>query len=139
MYAIRSYYVATGISPRLAKVALSVEVNGEVRDLSRPILESSRVKILKWEDAGGKYAYWHSSAHVMAEAVEALFPGTKFGIGPPIENGFYYDIDMGGHRLAPEDLEAIERRMLELVRRDVPFEREEIPWEDAVAYFREIV
>ncbi len=129
--------IATGISPRLAKVALSVEVNGEVRDLSRPILESSRVKILKWEDAGGKYAYWHSSAHVMAEAVEALFPGTKFGIGPPIENGFYYDIDMGGHRLAPEDLEAIERRMLELVRRDVPFEREEIPWEDAVAYFRE--
>jgi len=128
--------IATGISPRLAKAALSVEVNGEVWDLSRPIGESSRVRILKWEDAGGKYAYWHSSAHLMAEAVEALFPGTKFGIGPPIDNGFYYDIDMGDHRLVPEDLEAIEKKMVELSKRDVPFVRQEISWKDAVAYFR---
>src|SRR3990172_6718416 len=126
--------IATGISPRLAKAALSVEVNGEVWDLSRPIGESSRVRILKWEDAGGKYAYWHSSAHLMAEAVEALFPGTKFGIGPPIDNGFYYDIDMGDHRLVPEDLEAIEKKMVELSKRDVPFVRQEISWKDAVAY-----
>jgi len=129
--------IATGISPRLAKVALAVEVDGEVRDLSRPILGSARVRILKWEDAGGKYAYWHSSAHLMAEAVEALFPGTKFGIGPPIENGFYYDLDMGDHRLVPGDLEAIEKKMSELAKRDVPFLREEVRWEDAVEYFRE--
>src|SRR6185436_6221669 len=110
--------IATGISPRLAKVALAIEVNGEIQDLARPITQPGSVKILKWEDAGGKYAYWHSSAHLMAEAVEALFPGTKFGIGPPIENGFYYDIDMGDHHLSPDDLETIEKRMRELAARD---------------------
>ncbi len=115
--------IAQGISPRLAKVALAVEVDGEIRDLARPITASAAVRILKWEDDGGKYAYWHSSAHLMAEAVEALFPGTKFGIGPPIENGFYYDIDMGEHRLSPADLEAIEKRMGELASRDVPYTR----------------
>ena len=85
-----------------------------MRDLSRPLTADASVRILKWEDDGGKYAYWHSSAHLMAEAVEALFPGTKFGIGPPIENGFYYDIDMGDHSLTPEDLAAIEKKMGEL-------------------------
>jgi len=129
--------IATGISPRLAKAALAVEVNGQVWDISRPILEAARVRILKWEDSGGKYAYWHSSAHVMAEAVEALFPGTKFGIGPPIDNGFYYDLDMGDHPLVPTDLEAIEKKMGELTKRDVPFVRDEIPWQDAVDYFTE--
>ncbi len=128
--------IAQGISPRLAKVALAIEVGGEIRDLSRPITASTSVRILKWEDDGGKFAYWHSSAHVMAEAVEALFPGTKFGIGPPIENGFYYDIDMGDHRLSPADLEAIEKRMGEIAVRDVPFTRRELPWEEAVDYFR---
>jgi threonyl-tRNA synthetase len=129
--------IAQGISPRLAKVALSIEVNGEIRDLARPIRESSPVRILKWEDDGGKYAFWHSSAHLMAEAVEGLFPGTKFGIGPPIENGFYYDLDMGDHRLVPDDLDAIEKRMRELSARDVPFERRELSWDEAAAYFKE--
>lgn len=128
--------IAQGISPRLAKAALSVEVEGEVRDLSRPINESSSVRILKWEDEGGKRAFWHSSAHLMAEAVESLFPGTKFGIGPPIENGFYYDLDMGDHRLTPEDLGALEKKMRELSARDVPYVREELSWDDAVEYFR---
>ena len=129
--------IARGISPRLAKAALSIEVNGEIRDLARPIVVASSVRILKWEDGGGKLAYWHSSAHLMAEAVEAIFPGTKFGIGPPIENGFYYDIDMGDHRLTPGDLEAIEKRMGELATRDVPYSRREISWDEAVAYFSE--
>jgi threonyl-tRNA synthetase len=129
--------IAQGISPRLAKVALAIDVDGEVWDLSRPIPSSSTVRILKWEDEGGKSAFWHSSAHLMAEAVEGLFPGTKFGIGPPIENGFYYDIDMGDHRLSPGDLEAIESRMKELVARDVPYQRRELSWDEAVAWFRE--
>jgi threonyl-tRNA synthetase len=128
--------IAEGISPRLAKAALAVEVDGEVRDLSRPITSDAGVKILKWEDDGGKQAYWHSSAHLMAEAVEALFPGTKFGIGPPIENGFYYDIDMGDHRLTPGDLESIEKKMRELSSRDVPYERRELSWDEAAEYFR---
>ncbi len=129
--------IAEGISPRLAKVALAIEVDGEVRDLARAINAPAAVRILKWEDQGGKSAYWHSSAHLMAEAVEALFPGTKFGIGPPIENGFYYDIDMGAHRLSPADLESIEKRMGELASRDVPYTRRELPWAEAVSYFRE--
>lgn len=128
--------VANSISRGLAREALAVEINGEVRDLSRPIDVDSTVRILKWQDPGGKFAYWHSSAHLMAEAIEALFPGTKFGIGPPIEQGFYYDIDMGDHHISPEDLERIEKKMLECSQRDVPFVREEKRWEDAVEYFR---
>lgn len=128
--------IAGSISKGLAKEALAVEVNGEVWDLSRPITADASVKILKWSDDGGKYAYWHSSAHLMAEAVEKLFPGTKFGIGPPIETGFYYDIDVGDHSLTGEDLLHIEAVMRELAERDVPFVREEKPWEEAVAYFR---
>ncbi|HLX13078.1 MAG TPA: TGS domain-containing protein, partial [Bacteroidota bacterium] len=127
--------VAKGISNSLAREALAIEVNGEVRDLSRAIPANASVKILKWDDAGGKYAYWHSSAHLMAEAIEALFPGTKFGIGPPIDEGFYYDIDMGGHSLSPEDLQKIEERMYDLAKRDVPYKREERAWQDAVSYF----
>jgi len=128
--------IATSISKGLAREALAVEVNGEVWDLSRPIESDSAVRILKWADDGGKYAYWHSSAHLMAEALEALFPGTKFGIGPPVEGGFYYDIDMGEHRLTAEDLERVEKKMVELAERDAPYVREEKPWDDAVAYFR---
>ena len=129
--------IAESISKGLAREALAVEVNGEVWDLSRPISSDSSVKILKWADDGGKYAYWHSSAHLMAEAIEALYPGTKFGIGPPIENGFYYDIDMGDHSLTTEELGKIEKKMSELTQRDVPYVREEKKWDDAVAYFRE--
>src|SRR5207247_10740527 len=115
---------------------LAVEVDGEVWDLSRPIHHNAAIRILKWADDGGKYAYWHSSAHLLAEALESLFPGTKFGIGPPIENGFYYDIDMGDHAISSEHLAKIEHKMVEFSRRDVPFIREEKSWDEAVAYFR---
>ena len=110
--------IAEGISKGLAKEALAVEVNGEVRDLSRPIKEDASLKILKWADDGGKHAYWHSSAHLMAAAVEELFPGAKFGIGPPIETGFYYDLDLGDHTLVAEDLQKIEDKMRELSAKD---------------------
>ena len=129
--------IAESISKGLAREALAVEVNGEVWDLSRGIESDAAVKILKWDDDGGKYAFWHSSAHLMAAAVESLFPGTKFGIGPPIETGFYYDIDVGDHALTGEDLKKIEERMVELSAKDVPYVREETKWEEAVAYFRE--
>ncbi len=127
--------LARSISAGLAKEALAVEVDGEVWDLSRKIEHHASVRILKWADAGGKYAYWHSSAHLMAEAVEQLYPGTKFGIGPPIDQGFYYDIDMGDYTLTVDDLAKIENKMAELSKRDVPFAREEKSWEEAVAYF----
>jgi threonyl-tRNA synthetase len=127
--------VAKSISAGLAREALAMEFNGEVWDLSRPLSCDGSLKILKWDEGGGKLAYWHSSAHLMAEAVEALFPGTKFGIGPPIEQGFYYDIDMGDHTLSPDDLLKVEEKMYELAKRDVPYRREQKSWEDAVAYF----
>lgn len=129
--------IAERIGKRLAKDALAIEANGEVWDLSRKIENDASVRILTWDDDGGKYAYWHSSAHLMAEAVEALFPDAKFGIGPPIEQGFYYDIDLGDHRLSPEDVARIEEKMYELAARDVPYVREEKDWSDAVEYFRE--
>ncbi|MBI1805355.1 MAG: threonine--tRNA ligase [Ignavibacteriae bacterium] len=128
--------VAKSISSGLAREALAVEFNGEVWDLSRNFFQNGTLKILKWTDDGGKFAYWHSSAHLMAEAIESLFPGTRFGIGPPIENGFYYDIDMGDHALSPDDLSTIEEKMYELTKRDVPYVREEKSWDDAVSYFQ---
>ncbi|MBI3110153.1 MAG: threonine--tRNA ligase [Ignavibacteriales bacterium] len=128
--------IAEHVSKGLAREALAVEVNGEVWDLGRPITADSSLRILKWGDDGGKYAFWHSSAHLMAEAIEAHYPGTKFGIGPPIENGFYYDIDMGDHTLTGEDLVRIEKTMYELCGRDVPYVREEKSWDEAVAYFK---
>lgn len=128
--------VAKSISSGLHREALAIEVNGEVWDLSRSLVNGAGIKILKWQDDGGKYAYWHSSAHLMAESIEALYPGTKFGIGPPIENGFYYDIDMGDHTLSQDDLVKIEEQMSAFAKRDVPFTREEKSWEDAFAYFK---
>jgi len=127
--------IAEGISKGLAKEALAVEVNGEVWDLGRPINQDASLKILKWADDGGKDAYWHSSAHLMAEAVETLYSGAKFGIGPSIETGFYYDIDLGDHNLTKDDLQKIEEKMIELANRDVPYIREDKKWEDAVEYF----
>jgi threonyl-tRNA synthetase len=128
--------IAQSISAGLARVALAVEVNGETWDLARPITADASVRILKWEDDEGKRAYWHSSAHLMAEAIESIFPGTKFGIGPAIENGFYYDIDMGGHQATAEDLARIEKTMNELAKRDVPYRREVKDWQQAVDYFQ---
>jgi threonyl-tRNA synthetase len=128
--------VAESISNSLAKNALSVSIDGEVRDLSRPIMNDAAIKIHTWNNPEGKYAYWHSSAHLMAEAIENLFPGTKFGIGPAIEHGFYYDIDMGDHSLTADDLSRIESKMVEFSKRDVPYERKEVPWEEAASYFK---
>ena len=112
--------IARDISEGLARVALAIEVNGEVRDLSRPIESDASIRILTWNDPEGKTVYWHSSAHLMAEALEALYPGVKFGIGPPIENGFYYDVDLGENEISGDDLDSITAKMRELAKRDVP-------------------
>ena len=128
--------VAAAIGRGLARDALAISVDGKVWDLFRPIPGDASIRIHTWKDEEAKRTYWHSSAHLMAEAVESLFPGTKFGIGPAIETGFYYDIDMGDHSLTADDLARIEKKMGELSGRDVPYRREVKPWEDAVAYFR---
>jgi threonyl-tRNA synthetase len=127
--------IAESISKGLAREALAITVNGETWDLFRPITHDASIRIHKWGDDEAKRTYWHSSAHLMAEAIESLFPGTRFGIGPPIDGGFYYDIDMGDHSLTGEDLVKIEEKMKELAARDVPYQREVKTWEDAVAYF----
>ena len=127
--------IAQSLSNSLPKKSLSVTVNDEVYDLSRQINFDSKIKINTWLDADGKMAYWHSSAHLMAEAIENLFPGTKFGIGPAIENGFYYDIDTGEKLITQEDLAKIEKKMIELSNRDVPFDRKEVDWIFANDYF----
>lgn len=129
--------IASSLSEGLARVALAIKVNDEVRDLARPIEEDATVQILTWSDPEGKRTFWHSSAHLMAEALESLFPGVKFGIGPAIEGGFYYDVDLNGRKLSPEDLERIEEKMRELAKRDVPYERKAVSKEEALNYFRE--
>lgn len=130
--------IASGISPGLAKEVLSVTVNGEIWDLTRPIEEDSSVRLHKFEDSEGKHAFWHSSAHLMAEAIEQLFPGTKFGIGPAIENGFYYDVDPGDTITITEpDLPLIENRMKELAAMSQPFLREPVSREEALRIFNE--
>ena len=130
--------LAQSISAGLARAALAVEVDGEVRDLDRPLPDGATVAILTWESEGGKAAFWHSSAHLMAEALEALYPGVKLGIGPAINNGFYYDVDLSetDHPvLSSDDFPAIEKKMIELARTDSAFERREVPKAEAVAHF----
>ena len=129
--------IAAGISGRLAREALAARVNDEVWDLNRPITSDATVAILTWKDDDGKMAYWHSSAHLLAEALEALYPGVKFGIGPAIDNGFYYDVDLGDRKLSPEDLVDIENKMRELAKRDVPFSRRAVSNEEAKSYFED--
>jgi threonyl-tRNA synthetase len=129
--------VAQSISAGLARNVLSAKVNGEVWDASRPINQNANLVLLTWNDDEGKKTMWHSSAHIMAEAIEALYPGTKFGIGPPIEAGFYYDIDLGGKSFGADDFKKLEDKMIELARRDVPYERKEISKADAIKYFTE--
>ena len=131
------YDVAEGISAGLARQALAVKVDGEVRDLHRPIERSGAVQILTWDDPEGRTAFWHSSAHLMAEALEALYPDVRFGIGPAIEQGFYYDVDLGERKLSTADLEKVEAKMRELAKRGVHYERRPVPKEEAVAYFEE--
>jgi len=129
--------IAKSISHGLAKNVLSARVNGEVWDATRPIETDAKLELLTWNDTDGKSTFWHSSAHLMAEALEALYPGTKFGIGPAIDNGFYYDIDLGDRVLSTEDFKKIEDKMLELARQKNDFERSEISKADAIVFFKE--
>lgn len=129
--------IARSISEGLARNVLAAEVNGEVWDLSRPIASDADFKLLKWEDDQGKSTFWHSSAHLLAEALEALYPGVKLGIGPPIDRGFYYDIDFGDHTFTPDDFEKVEAKMKELAKADNTYVRKEISKADAIAYFNE--
>ncbi len=134
---VTAYDVAASISQGLAKAVLSAEVNGEVWDLTRPITTDSAIKLLKFEDEWGKKTFWHSSAHLMAEAIETLFPGVKFWVGPPLEHGYYYDIDLGGQTLSEEDLQKVEKLMGELAKQDNKYIRSEMPKAEAVKYFTE--
>lgn len=129
--------IAKSISEGLARNVLSAKVNGEVWDATRPIETDATVQLLTWNDTEGKSTLWHSSAHLLAEAVEALYPGAKFGIGPAIENGFYYDIDLGDRVLSSEDFKKIEDKMLEIARKNNVYKRQEISKKDAIAYFKE--
>ncbi len=129
--------VALSISEGLARNVLSAKVNGEVWDASRPIRQDATLQLLTWDDKDGKATFWHSSAHLMAEALEALFPGVKFGAGPPIENGFYYDVDPGDRKLGEDDLARIEQKMMELARNKSDYVRREVPKAEAIAYFQE--
>ena len=129
--------VAKSISEGLARNVLAAEVNGEVWDATRTLTEDCSVNLLTWNDANGKMAMWHSSAHLMAEALEALYPGIKLAIGPPIENGFYYDIDLGEHSISSDDFPKIEKKMLELAREKNDYIRKDISKEDAIAFYQE--
>ncbi len=135
--AVNGYEIAKAISPRLAKDVLSVSVNGQLWDLSRNITSDSTVKLYTWEDREGKETFWHSSAHLMAEAIEFFYPGTKFGIGPTVDTGFYYDVDLPeGKQLSEKDLQKIEQKMLELARQKNDIIRSEISKDDALDIFR---
>ncbi|MCX6248967.1 MAG: threonine--tRNA ligase [Bacteroidetes bacterium] len=127
--------IAKSISEGLARNVLSVKVNDEVWDATRPITTDARVRLLTWNDEEGKGTFWHSSAHLMAEAVEFLYPGAKFGIGPHIESGFYYDIDFGDKAISSEDFPKIEAKMMELAKANQTFVRKEVPKADALDYF----
>ncbi len=130
--------IAESISAGLARVALSITVNGEIWDLERPIYEDAHIQLHTWDNEEGKYTFWHSSAHLLAEAIQELFPSAKFGIGPPIENGFYYDVDFGDHTLQQEDLQALEKKFLEVARQKNQFSRSSISKSDALTHYQNI-
>ncbi|RDC63043.1 threonine--tRNA ligase [Adhaeribacter pallidiroseus] len=132
---VTGYDIASGISEGLARNVLAAKVNNEVVESNRPITQDASVQLLTWNDLEGKATYWHSSAHLLAEALEALYPGVQFGIGPAIENGFYYDIDLGDRQLSQDDFQAIELKMLELARAKSHYVRKEVSKADAIAYF----
>ena len=133
---VKGLDIAISISEGLARNALSIEVDGEIWDLDRPIDKDASIKIFTWNDKGGKYAFWHSSAHLLAEALEALYPGVKFGIGPPIENGFYYDVDLGDRDFGDDDLATVEKKMIELAREKNSFVRSDVSKKDAIEFFK---
>ena len=142
---VTAYEIARGISPRLASEVLAATVvtkddptgKGTIYDLDRPIDEDASIRLLKWEDDEAKKVFWHSSSHLMAEALEILYPGVKFGIGPAIENGFYYDVDFGGKQITEADLKAVEDKMIELARNDEHFIRREVSKDEAMKTFSE--
>lgn len=134
---VTSLDVALSISEGLARNVLAAEVNGEIIDATRPITTDSSVSLLTWNDDNGKKAMWHSSAHLMAEAIEFIYPGVKLAIGPPIEKGFYYDIDLGDNHITDADLPKIEAKMKELAKQKNKFIRKDMPKAEAVAYFTE--
>ena len=129
--------IAKSISHGLAKKVLSAEVDGEVVDLTTPLETDAALKLLTWEDNEGKKTFWHSSAHLMAEALEQLYPGVKLGIGPPIDNGFYYDIDLGDRVITAQDLPKIENTMRKLAKNGSKYVRKEVPKAEAIKYFTE--
>ncbi|MFZ2899832.1 MAG: threonine--tRNA ligase [Saprospiraceae bacterium] len=134
---ITAMEIAQSISEGLARNVLSAKVNGEVWDASRPIHSDALLQLLTWDNPEGKSTFWHSSAHLMAEALEALYPGIKFGIGPPVETGFYYDVDPGDQQISADDFKKIEDKMLELARQKNNYVRREVSKADAIKYFTE--
>ena len=143
---VTAYEIAASISPRLAADVLAASVKlagdapeskGTTYDLTRPIESDATVTLLKWDSDEAKHVFWHSSSHLMAEALEALYPGVKFGIGPAIENGFYDDVDLAGASITDADLPTIEKKMLELAQRKEDFKRIEVSKADALKYFTE--
>ncbi len=134
---ITALEIAKSISEGLARNVLSAKINGNVWDATRPINEDATLALLTWNDTDGKKTFWHSSAHLLAEALEALYPGIKLGIGPPIENGFYYDIDFGDKTFSSEDFAKVEAKMNELAKQENAFVRREMPKQEAIAYFTE--
>ena len=130
------YQIAQSISPRLASDVLAASVNGEVFDLDRQILEDSSLKLHKWEDEEAKKTFWHSSSHLMAEALQELYPGIKFGIGPAIDNGFYYDVDLGDKQIAESDLKQIEDKMIALAKEKQSFVRQDISKKEALEVYK---
>jgi threonyl-tRNA synthetase len=129
--------VARSLSEGLARQVLAAEVNGEVWDLQRSLPETARLRLLKWDEPGARSTFWHSSAHLLAEALESLYPGIRLGIGPAIEQGFYYDIDFGDHAFSSDDFPKVEKKMLELASQSSAFQRREVSKSEAVAYFEE--
>ena len=127
--------IAKSISEGLARKVLAAKVNDQVWDATRPITQDSTLQLLTWDDTDGKSTFWHSSAHLLAEAVEALFPGAKFWVGPPVDNGFYYDMDLGDRQITEEDLGKLEVKMAELAKQNNAYKRTEISKADAVKYF----
>ena len=134
---ITPYEIAQSISPRLAADVLAASVDGQVYDLDRPVNKDASLKLHKWEDQEAKQTFWHSSSHLMAEALQILYPGIKFGIGPAIETGFYYDVDLGERTLVEADLKKIEDKMIELAREKQPFVRKDISKAEAMATYTE--
>ena len=134
---VTPFQIAESISPRFAADVLAAHVNGQKWDISRPINEDASIELFKWENEEGKHAFWHSSAHLLAEALQELYPGVKFGIGPAIENGFYYDVDLGNRKISSEDFEKIEKKMMEIVARKQDIVRTDISKQDALKMFGE--